>query len=341
MPAQQHPQLPSAADASLTRRMNEQLVLGAIFRDGPLTRVAVAKRTGLSKPTVSSIVDDLVDAGLVHQGGRTSGGIGRTAALYRVDGRVGNVVGIDLGGTKVSGAVADLHGTVLAERTEPTNTDAPAELLAQVRSLATRLAEEAGVDWSRVRALAIGVPGTVDPDTGRIGLAYNIPDLSGVSLGQELAVLGADLEVVVENDVNLAAIGERSQGWASGCEHFAFVAIGTGIGAGVVVNGELCRGVGGAGGEIGYLPFGEDPFDPQVDRRGPLEAAIAGRGVSAYVERQLSAGVVTELQSGCSPVEVFEAANRGDELASRALDREARLIAMTIASLAAVVSPEL
>jgi glucokinase len=333
--------LKSAAGSTLSRRMNEQLVLDAIFMHGPLSRVTVASLTGLSKPTVSSIVDGLAAAGLVQQVGRTSGGVGRTAALYRVDGQAGHVIAVDLGGTKVLGAIADLYGKVLAERTEPTNTESAESLLDQLRDLARGLAAEAEVEWSAVRALAIGVPGTVEPETGRIGLAFNIPDLSHLLLAEELATLGEELKIVVENDVNVAAIGERWQGWAKDSDHFAFLAIGTGVGAGMVVNGELCRGLSGAAGEIGYLPFGEDPFDPAVRRRGPLEEAAAGRGITAFVERALATGAASELLPGCTAAEVFSAAANGDQLAREGIDREARLVAMTVASLAAVTAPEL
>jgi len=327
--------------SSLARRINEQLVLEAIFLHGPLSRVTVASLTGLSKPTVSSIVDGLVDAGLVHQNGRTSGGIGRTAALYSVDRRVGHVIAMDLGGTKVTGAIADLYGKVLAERTEPTQKQSAEALLEQLGNLARGLAEDAGVDWVAVRSLAIGVPGTVDPTSGRITLAYNIPDLSEISLAEELAQLGDGLQVVVENDVNVAAIGERWQGWAKDSNHFAFVAIGTGIGAGVVVNGELCRGLGGAAGEIGYLPFGEDPFDPGMHLRGPLEEAISGRGIVADVRRRLAEGQSSDLAEDCTAADVFAAAADGDPLALESIDREARMVAMTVAGLAAVIAPEM
>jgi glucokinase len=336
------PTLPgSAGGTSLARRLNERLVLESIFEHGPMSRVAVARLTGLSKPTVSSIVDGLVDAGLVQQQGRTSGGIGRTAALYEVDGRVGNVVAIDLGGTKITGALADLYGNVRAERTEATNTESTKALIDQLSDLAHLLAHESGVRWSAVRAIAVGVPGTVDPETGGINLAYNIPDLSKLSLADELRRLGKNLVVVVENDVNAAAVGERWQGWANDCDNFAFIAIGTGIGAGLVVNGQLCRGMGGAAGEIGYLPFGDDPFAPDVDCRGPLEAAAAGRGVIAALERRLTGGASSTLTVGSTVSDIFDAAIRGDNLAREIFERETRLIAMTIAAMAAVVAPDL
>lgn len=262
------------------------------------------------------------------------------STTHATNGRGGHAIAVDVGGTKVLGAIADMTGRILAERTEPTRTDSTAALVAQLRALAHALADEAGVAWATMHALAVGVPGTVDPASGRIGLAYNVPDLSEVSLADELASLG-DVRVVVENDVNAAALGERWRGLAGDVDHFAFVAIGTGISAGVVVDGQLRRGIGGAAGEIGYLPFGCDPFDPDVRRRGALEEAVAGRGIVADVERRLAAGAVSELRPGCTAAEVFAAAARGDALARESIDRAARLVAMTIAALASVLAPEL
>ena len=324
-----------------SRRTNEQLVLATIFEHGPLSRVNMAGLTGLSKPTVSSVVDELVDAGLVHQEGRTSGRVGPTAALYRVDGKISNVVAVDLGGTKVAAALSDLYGNILAERTEPTRLDDRDALLNQVAGLARNLTQDASIDWSSVRALAVGVPGTVDPESGRIRLAHNIPDFGDIRLADELATLGDNLHVVIENDVNAAAVGEQWQGWAKGSDNFAFVAIGTGIGAGLVVNGELCRGLGGAAGEIAYLPFGADPFDPSTTRHGPLEAVLGGRSIADHIKRRLATGAVSQLTDSSTAADAFAAAASGDSLAAESVERVAQFTAMTIAALSAIVAPEL
>jgi predicted NBD/HSP70 family sugar kinase len=324
----------------LARRLNEQAVVETIFQHGPLTRVQVASKTGLSKPTVSSIVDDLVRTGLVRPIGRTSGSVGRTAALYRVDAGVGHVVGVDLGGTKVVAAVADVYGQIVAERVEPTDTSSADELIAQIRRLCRETAREAGVAWSTVRVIAIGVPGTVDPVTGTIKLAYNIPDLGGRALAD--AVRGDwEVEVLTENDVNLAAVGEQWRGLAKHHENFAVIAIGTGIGAGLVVNGDLCNGAGGAAGEIGYLPLGADPHDPDTRLQGPLEAAIGGRGIAREAARRLAAGEASSLTPDCTAADVFEAAAHGDSMALAVVDRTVQVVALAIAAVTAVVAPEI
>jgi glucokinase len=324
----------------LARRLNEQAVVDTIFEHGPLTRVQVATRTGLSKPTVSSIVDELVNAGLVRATGRTSGSVGRTATLYRVDAGVGHVIGVDLGGTKVIAAIADVYGHLVGERVEPTDTSSADAMIGQIRRLCRDAAREAGVSWSTVRAIAIGVPGTVDPATGAIKLAYNIPDLGSRSLAAE--VRGSwPIEVLTENDVNLAAVGERWQGLAKHHDNFAVISIGTGIGAGLVVNGELCNGAGGAAGEIAYLPLGADPRDPDTRLRGPLEAAVGGRGIAREAARRVAAGEASELTADCTAADVFEAAERGDALALSVVDRTAEVVGLAIAAVVAVVAPEI
>jgi predicted NBD/HSP70 family sugar kinase len=251
------------------------------------------------------------------------------------------VLAVDLGGTKVIGAVASLDGAILAERVEPTARGSRAELLQQLRDLSNGLMREIGVGWPEVRALSIGVPGTVDAGSGRIALAYNIPDLTGISLRDELAPDGIPVAVLVENDVKVAALGERWQGQAKDSDQFAFVAVGTGVGAGVVIDGRLCRGLNGASGEIGYLPLGGDPFDAKARRRGAFEEAASGRGIVAEVERRLVGGERSELAPGTSAAEIFAAAARGDQLACAVVDREARLVAMAIAAVASVAAPEL
>jgi predicted NBD/HSP70 family sugar kinase len=331
---------PHTKPRNLARRINEQAVLDAIFLHGPLSRVKVAALTGLSKPTVASIVDDLVAGGLVQVGGRTRGRVGRTATLFRVDGGVAHVVAIDLGGTKVNAAVADIHGRTILERTEPTDVSGAEALVEQLRQIARRAAAEAGIAWSSVRVIAVGVPGTVEPATGAIRLAPNIPDLTRFPLATELR-RDFEGEVLIENDVNLAALGEHWQGLAVGLENFVFIGIGTGIGAGVVVNGELCHGAGGAGGEIGYLPIGADPFDPDSHVRGALEEAVGGRGIALEARRRLAAGGAGELTPDCTAADVFAAAARGDALAIEVVDAAARHVALAVAAVKAIVAPEL
>lgn len=320
--------------ANLTRRLNEQAVIEAAYAHGPITRAHLAALTGLSKPTVSSIVTDLVEADLLRSKGRTSGKIGRTAELYEVNSAVGYVVGVDLGGTKIRAAICDLFGRLLDERVVPTAATSPDDVIEQIRTLVGELSDAAGVDTSSVRVVALGTPGTIDPVTGRIGLAFNVPSFADVDLAERLAA-GTDIAVVLDNDVNVAAVGERWQGLARNCDNFVFLAIGTGIGAGLMLNGEIWQGRAGAAGEVGYLPVGGDPFHPANRKRGAFEEAAAG---AAIVRRFRGAG---SKKRKLTAADIFDAAAAGDEAALATVDEEARTVAVGIAAIAAVVAPEM
>ena len=315
---------------ALVREAHEQAVLDLILRSGPVSRPMVSASTGLSRPTVAAVVAALEEAGLVRPHGRTSGKMGRSAVLFQGNAAAGTAIGIDLGVTKLRGAVADLFGVILAEHEAPAGVGGTA-VVDQMATLARRLAAEAQVPWSRVQAVTVASPGVRDRQ-GRIGLAPNVAGLDGFDLE---AVLSAQLgvPVVAENDVNLAALGEQRWGIARDRRHFAFLAIGTGVGLGLVVNGLLVRGASGAAGEVGYLPIGADPADPESRRRGAFER---GSGASGLLERFRRAGG----EAG-DVAAVFDAAATGDRVALATLEAVAALIARGILAVAAVVEPEL
>lgn len=234
-------------------------------------------------------------------------------------------------------AVADLRGDVLVEEAIATDRRGGRHVVRQIERLCRRLADQVAPDaWDRVRAVAVGSPGVLDPVTGGMDLAFNIPTFGDIHLGDELSEALA-LPVLVENDVNMAALGEQWAGLAAGRANFVFVAVGTGLGMGLVVDGELRRGRRGAAGEIAYIPMGADPLDPATHVKGPLEEAVAG---AAIVRRH------AQLASPGGPAlttvpDVFAAADRGDATAVRVVEGVALDLALGIAAVAAVLDPEL
>jgi glucokinase len=240
------------------------------------------------------------------------------------------VVGVDLGGTKVRAGIATIDGEVLFELIEPTVAGGGRDLVPQLTSLVTRLASAVGSALSAVGATAIGGAGVPDEGAGRFDRAPNLGELEGFNLTAELE---ATLEhrVVLENDVNIAAIGELHDGIGTQHDSFAFVSVGTGIGVGLILNRRLWTGVKGSAGEIGYLPFGADPLDPASHRRGALEEAVAG---DALGRRFAASGGQT-----ASAVDVFEHAGRGDARAIASLEEEARWLAHALVAVDAVVNP--
>jgi predicted NBD/HSP70 family sugar kinase len=323
----------SNSETPLARQLSVGAVVDWIIHRGPVSRAAVAKATGLSKQTVSEVVRALEVEGWVRPIGRTSGSVGRAATTYEICPDAAFVVGVDLGGTKVHGAIANLACEVVADASEPTDERGGRAVVKQIAALVARLARRAGVGRDRVRLAALGSPGVLDPASGAIRLAPNIPGFDGFDVVGALRD-GLGTEVIVENDVNIAAIGEQWLGKAKGKSTFAFLALGTGFGMGVLSDGKLMRGAHGAAGEIAYLPIGGDPFDPATREHGTLEAAVAAAGI---VRRYRAAGGET----AATVREIFDRMAAGDPVAAATIAETARLIALTALTVATLLDPEM
>lgn len=240
------------------------------------------------------------------------------------------MIGVDLGGTKIRAGIATLSGVLLAEKRIATSSDGSGAV-EQIHALVLELCATVGVPLARVAGTGVGGAGV--PDTGgTFTLAPNLTALGGIDFRERLgALLGHP--VVIENDVNVSAIGELAAGLGRGRSDFVFISVGTGIGMGIIANGSLVRGANGAAGEIGFLPLGADPLDPANHVRGPLEEATAGDAVSGRFLH--GAG------SALAPEDIFARAAAGDELAADAVDEEARWLAAGIVAVNAVLNPEL
>lgn len=248
------------------------------------------------------------------------------------------VAGIDLGGTKVRGAIADPSGRIIAESTEPTRASGARDVITQIAGMVRSLGSQCGV---RPELLAVGSPGVVD-ERGRFQLSFNIDELADVSLASEVAA-HVGVPVIVDNDANMAALGEQWQGLARGCRDFVVLSVGTGLGMGLVIDGRLHRGSRGFAGEIAYLPIGEDPSAAQARRFGALEWAAGTAGIRRALMAALESGEypATGLAPEADVHAVFEAARAGDQLGVALVEHEAGLLAHAILAVAAVIDPEL
>lgn len=239
------------------------------------------------------------------------------------------VAGIDLGGSRLRVALADAAGTILARAALPVDATAgPEAVLAQAADSVETLRRQLGDGECSLSAVGVGTPGLVDASEGIVRSASNLAGWSDVPVRANLtARLG--VPVSLENDVNMAALGERARGAARGWRNFIFVALGTGLGAGIVVNGELLRGAHAAAGEIGYTCVGEQRLGPSFRRDGRLEALVGGPGITRRAGSQW-----------LSAEQVFAAA-RADEAEARIIVAEtARWLGIAIGNLAAALDPE-
>jgi predicted NBD/HSP70 family sugar kinase len=329
----------AGADSRLSflRELGEQAVLETIFRKGPITRPEIATATNLSKPTVSAAIGRLEHGGLVRAAGRRAGQRGRKPVSYVVSSRAGFVVGGDIGGSNVRVAAADLFGEPICDVKRPTVKEGGRAVGVQILGLVNEVIDQASSVHGRPLALAVSVPGVVDQTSGRVtSLAYNVVPEGGFD-PLEVIRDRFDVPVLVENNVNLAAVGEKWFGLARGVSTMVFIAIGAGIGMGIVIDDELVRGAHGAAGEIGYLPLVGDPFDPRHRLHGGLEDEIGAAGiVAAFSERR-----GPEDPELSSVHEVFELARGGSEAAQSVVDHVAVLLGTAIATVSAIIDPEL
>lgn len=324
----------------LLRAINERALLEHLRRRGSASRAQLARETSLSKPTVSQALANLERAGLVRVVGETRSGPGRVAVLYEPDPTTGHVLGIDIGRAWVRCAVADLAGTVVGRRDVRNRARSARGLVRTLTDLAREVVGGVGLDWSQVAHTSIGSPGVFDTDERRMRFAPNLPGWGQTGLVEEMKeALGSS--VAVENDANLAAIGEMAYGWGREAQTFAFLMVGTGVGMGIVIDGRLYRGVHGAAGEIGFLPLGADgspgaPLltDRAVSRRGVMEEAAAADGV---VRTAQALGMPRDQ----SAERIFAAAMGGDPVARRVVELEGQRLALLVASVAAILDPEL
>jgi predicted NBD/HSP70 family sugar kinase len=270
----------------------------------------------------------------VREAGRSSGGKGPSARLYELNARAGWVVGIDVGRAWVRAALADLTGEIVTRRDERARVRSSQTLISQLGEIAHALAEEAGIRWRQVTFAAIGSPGVFHPELGQVALAHSLPGWGRQGLVEAVQrELGTN--IAFENDVNLAALGEQWRGLGKGVDDFVVLHVGTGVGVGLVLGGELYRGSSGAAGEVGFLPLvGTDPYDPESRRRGALDAVAGASGVVAAARR-------LGMRPPLTAKKVFTAARRGERAASRVVAEHAKELALAAAAVVSLVDPEL
>ncbi|WP_214414700.1 ROK family transcriptional regulator [Sphaerisporangium fuscum] len=267
-------------ESSDARRVNRAAVLSVLLSDGQASRVALAKRTGLSKATVSRVVEDLLAENLIKEcGPLPADGPGRQPFALELAADAGLVAGIDMGGTTTRFLLSDLTGRLLVSHraTTPKAGDAPKVAAFLAETLASLAAGHPGAITSTV----VGLPGAVHPATRAVRSAPNLPQIEGTGF-TEAAAASIPGAVAFENDTNCALIGELHAGAAHGHRDAVMVTIGTGLGVSVQLDGRPLPGRTGAVGEFGALAYAD----------GTLEDAISGKGLTDKAPRATPAEIL-------------------------------------------------
>ncbi|KAF0650467.1 MULTISPECIES: ROK family transcriptional regulator [Streptomyces] len=310
-------------------RANLERVVRAVRMAGSLTQAEIARTTGLSAATVSNIVRELKDGGTVEVTPTSAGG--RRARSVSLSGDAGIVIGVDFGHTHLRVAVGNLAHQVLAEESEPLDVDASsAEGFDRAEQLVKRLIETTGIGPGKVIGVGLGVPGPIDVSSGTLGSTSILPGWSGINPGQELSRrLG--VPVYVDNDANLGALGELVWGAGRGVRDLAYIKVASGVGAGLVIDGQIYRGPGGTAGEIGHITLDESGPVCRCGNRGCLETFAAARYVLPLLQPSHGPDLTME--------RVVRLAREGDPGCRRVVADVGRHIGSGVANLCNLLNP--
>jgi predicted NBD/HSP70 family sugar kinase len=328
-----------AGDATLLRKLNESAVLELIRRDGPITRSDVSRRLHLSLPTITRIVTDLIEENLVRELPAADSRGGRRPALLEFNHRANLVIGVYVGKQTI-GALADLDGQIIERRSQ---LSLPGdEGIDRLISLIDELHRRAASLDLAVRGAGVGVPSIVTYPAGVVALA---PGLGWRNLPLKGRLEEAfPFPILVENEINLIALGESWRGAGQGIRNLICISLGTGIGAGLILGGQLYRGAHSAAGEVGYLVPDTQYLGSRANGFGTLESLADRNALAARARAHLASGASSTLAAlpgqELTAEQVLVAARAGDVLARDAVSETLDYLCLAIANLACIVDPE-
>lgn len=333
----------------LMKQLNRSAILSLLRERGPLSRSEIAKLLNVSPSTVTRIVNQLIKEELLceDETAEPTPNIGRPPILLRFNFLARLVVGVDVGGVKTTGSIADLQGAILYRKKVPSIPDGDrSQSLPRLLDFVEELVQAAPVPREKIRGIGVGVPSIVLDGSGVVAWAP--------ALGWRNAPLKRLLEdrlgipTFIENDVNLAALGESQFGVGCGSRNLVSIFVGTGIGGGLILNGELYRGRVGAAGEVGYMvPCPELLNRPCEGTFGCLESLAGGPGVVQRAKEAISRGIETSLSVDADDLDrltakqVFQAAREGDALAKEIVAETVDYLAQAVANVACTLNPEM
>ena len=324
----------SGSLASL-REGNRRLVIEALRERGLASRAELARATDLSRSTISTIVGDLIEAGLAaERDGQPEGEAhaGRPGVMVALDPSAGLALAIDFGHRHLRVAVSDLSHTVLAERWRELDVDQSAsEGLSEAAKFVDAVLTEAEVERGRVIGAVMGLPAPINRMTGTVWDSSILPGWAGVDAAAE-ASSRLKLPVVVENDANLGALAELTWGAAKGRSEVAYIKVASGVGGGLISGGRLSHGVGGTAGEIGHTVVSENGPVCRCGNHGCLETLASTRAVTNLLSLSRREQISTR--------HMLELADSGDAATRRLIGDAGRALGVAVANLCNIVNPE-
>ncbi|MEW8959929.1 MAG: ROK family transcriptional regulator [Moorella sp. (in: firmicutes)] len=255
----------------LIRELNARLIIDTIREAGSLSRAEVARQLGLSAPTVSLIIEQLLNKGILQETGIGDSSGGRRPILLALNPNYRYVAGVDLSKQEIGIALGNLNGELIGDTTLTFSSgDAGESVLNRVAGAIKDLCRDKGIELRLLAAIALAVPGVYDPASGLVKMVARSFDWEGLQ-PEKIFKAHFAAPVLIKNDVNTAALGEFWRGQGRGTKNMAYISVGLGIGAGIILNGQLLEGCHGAAGEIGFMALGKEALEPAYRRYGHLE----------------------------------------------------------------------
>lgn len=322
------------------RGINRSAILELIRRESPIARTTIAQRLEVSLPTVMRIVDGLMDDGFVRLHGKTewSGGRRRPLLEFNADGYV--VLGVDMGGTKkIYGAISEIGGNIIDEVEMDRRGSSGEKCYDLLTKLIDALLASPGLKGRKVRGIGVGAPGITHHKDGIVKWAYAL-NWKDFPLKARLSER-YHLPITVDNDVNLAALGEHWFGAGQYTQNMVLIVISAGIGAGIIIDGSLYRGSREASGEIGHMIPGREFLGKSYLDFGALESVASGTGMIDRARTILRSGREAVDLDHLLAENIFEAAKRGEKWACSIVDEIVEHLAIAVANLSVSFDPEL
>ena len=319
----------------------------ALRVNGQISRVETSTITGWSRAKTSQVINRLLSRGYLVETGEGASRGGRKPRMIRINGQLGHLIGIDIGATSVSIAVADLNGTILSRHSAPSDVRrGPKPFLGECRTAILDLLGRLEIDPVHVLGIGVGVPGPVDFCRGILIAPPLMPDWENYPIRSFFMETFPSAFVVVDNDVNILALGEQRSGGAENVDHFLVVKIGTGIGCGIMVNRRIHRGSSGCAGDIGHICVDQNGPICRCGNQGCLEAMAAGPSIAERAKQAALDGrsplllSLLEKNNGLiTPEDVNYACREGDEAALEVIRATGKMVGDVLAGLVNFFNP--
>lgn len=322
-------------------------ILRALRRQGRISRSEISNITGWSKAKASQEIRSLVDKGYLVEIGEGASQGGRKPRLLRINNQLGYIAGIDIGATSLDVALADVTGSILQRCSEPADVKLPPQsVFGRCSELLLDLIQAQGGTPDQLLGIGVGVPGPVDFARGVLVAPPLMPEWENFPIRDFFKKTFHSAFVVVDNDVNIMALGEQRAGDGAGIDHFIFVKIGTGIGAGIISNGRIHRGSDGSAGDIGHICVDKEGPLCACGNKGCLEAMAAGPAIASKAleaARNGNSATLRQMRESnggiLRPEDVNAACREGDQAALDIIRDSGQMIGDVLATLVNFFNP--